>query len=214
MKKLFFLLTFATICMSSMAQGKKNPYCPNNNHPHIIDLGIGIKWSCCNYGADSPHKFGGYYAWGETFEKRCYESGTYRYYYESTYKYKDIGTDIGGTKYDIVTRDWRDRWRMPTHEEFKLLVKKCSHKTVIHNGIRGMKFTGPNGKSIFLPFGGEFRGENLFGRDEYGSYWSSSVFNIGTDEGALYFGIYNKNKVDTNHGTFRGYGLNIRPVFD
>ena len=45
--------------------------CPDNNHPHMIDLGLpsGTKWACCNVGASSPEKAGGYYAWGETEEK-------------------------------------------------------------------------------------------------------------------------------------------------
>ena len=29
--------------------------CPNNKHPHMIDLGLpsGTKWACCNVGADT-----------------------------------------------------------------------------------------------------------------------------------------------------------------
>ena len=40
--------------------------CPDDNHPHAIDLGIGLKWSCCNVGASAPWEYGDYYAWGET----------------------------------------------------------------------------------------------------------------------------------------------------
>jgi hypothetical protein len=42
-------------------------YCPDNNHPHWIDLGLpsGTKWCCCNEGASMPHEYGGYY----TFEQ-------------------------------------------------------------------------------------------------------------------------------------------------
>lgn len=39
--------------------------CPDNNHPHWIDLGIGTLWRCCNVDASSPEEFGGYY----TFEQ-------------------------------------------------------------------------------------------------------------------------------------------------
>lgn len=37
--------------------------CPDNNHPHWIDLGLpsGRKWKCCNEGASSPEEFGEYY---------------------------------------------------------------------------------------------------------------------------------------------------------
>ena len=39
--------------------------CPNGNHPHWIDLGIGTEWRCCNVGASSPEEYGDYY----TFEQ-------------------------------------------------------------------------------------------------------------------------------------------------
>ena len=48
----------------------KGPYinynCPDDNHPHTIDLGLpsGTKWACCNAGATTPEECGGYY----TFE--------------------------------------------------------------------------------------------------------------------------------------------------
>lgn len=40
-----------------------------DSHPHAIDLGLSVKWACCNVGAIKPEEFGGYYAWGETIEK-------------------------------------------------------------------------------------------------------------------------------------------------
>lgn len=41
--------------------------CPDNNHPHWIDLGLpsGTKWQCCNEGASTPEDFGGYYTFGQ-----------------------------------------------------------------------------------------------------------------------------------------------------
>ena len=40
--------------------------CPDDNHPHMIDLGLpsGTKWACCNVGASTPEGYGNYY----TFE--------------------------------------------------------------------------------------------------------------------------------------------------
>ena len=39
--------------------------CPDNHHPHMIDLGLpsGTKWACCNVGASAHEGYGGYYAW-------------------------------------------------------------------------------------------------------------------------------------------------------
>ena len=39
--------------------------CPDENHPHWIDLGIGTLWRCCNEGASSPEEYGGYYEFGQ-----------------------------------------------------------------------------------------------------------------------------------------------------
>ncbi len=41
--------------------------CPDENHPHMIDLGLpsGTKWACCNAGASKPEDYGGYYEWGQ-----------------------------------------------------------------------------------------------------------------------------------------------------
>ena len=41
--------------------------CPDNNHPHWIDLGLpsGTKWRCCNEGASTPEGYGGYYEFGQ-----------------------------------------------------------------------------------------------------------------------------------------------------
>ncbi len=61
MKKLF-PLTLMFVALTAKAQS-----CPDDNHPHMIDLGLpsGTKWACCNVGAAKPEEYGGYYTWGE-----------------------------------------------------------------------------------------------------------------------------------------------------
>ena len=46
---------------------KVGALCPDENHPHWIDLGLpsGTKWACCNEGATTPEGFGGYYTYGQ-----------------------------------------------------------------------------------------------------------------------------------------------------
>lgn len=43
-----------------------------NATAEAIDLGLpsGTKWASCNVDAAKPEKYGGYYAWGETSEKK------------------------------------------------------------------------------------------------------------------------------------------------
>lgn len=50
--------------LASPGAGLQNPTsCPDNNHPHWIDLGLpsGTQWRCCNEGASAPEDYGGYY---------------------------------------------------------------------------------------------------------------------------------------------------------
>lgn len=70
--------------------------CPDENHPHMIDLGLpsGIKWACCNVDATAPEVHGGYYAWGEAEEKAIYSNVAYLY---------STGLDLDGD-------GWYDSW--------------------------------------------------------------------------------------------------------
>lgn len=67
-------------------------FCPNDNHPHMIDLGLpsGTKWACCDVGAEHPGEQGLLYAWGETKPKDKYLQTNYKFYH---------GTDIDGDGY-------------------------------------------------------------------------------------------------------------------
>ncbi len=49
------------------SRGKDETSCPDENHPHWIDLGLpsGTLWQCCNEGASSPRDYGEYYNFGE-----------------------------------------------------------------------------------------------------------------------------------------------------
>ena len=76
MKKLLSFLSMIFMVFTTFAQ-----ICPDDRHPHAIDLGLpsGTKWACCNVGADNPEGYGGYYAWGETEEKEAYNEVSYQY---------------------------------------------------------------------------------------------------------------------------------------
>ena len=77
MKRLLLILFFLSFGLSIMAQSS----CPDNHHPHMIDLGLpsGTKWACCNVGAVIPEGYGGYYAYGETEEKEVYDLYNYQF---------------------------------------------------------------------------------------------------------------------------------------
>ncbi len=156
--------------------------CPDGNHPHAIDLGLpsGTKWACCNVGASSPEDYGGYYAWGETSEKSDYTWENYQFYDSSTGGFKNIGSDIAGTSYDVAHVKWGGSWRMPSLEQIRELLNNCTSKWTSVNGTYGREFTGPNGGKVFLPAVGNRWGDGLYNEGGYGYYWSSTQHPDGT----------------------------------
>lgn len=154
--------------------------CDDADHVHAVDLGLSVKWACCNVGANSPEEYGGYYAWGETNEKSEYTAATYLYWVDKDgdgYYDEDestITTDIAGTEYDVAHVKWGANWRMPRDEEIKELVNNCTWQWARVNGVGGLKVTGPNGNYIFLPAQGGRYGMTLDDDAYCGYYWSST----------------------------------------
>lgn len=185
--------------------------CPDDNHPHAIDLGLpsGTKWCCCNVGASTPEGYGGYYAWGETSEKSVYNWNTYAFYNQATDKYINIGSDISGTQYDVAYVRMGGPWRMPTYEQQKELMNTCTRQWTQQNGVNGILITGSNGGQIFLPAAG-YRGiDDLRSAGSYGGYWSSSL-GPDFDGYAYYLNFYSGNWFWDCY--YRYYGLSVRPV--
>ena len=192
--------------------------CPDENHPHMIDLGLpsGTKWACCNVGADKPEAFGGYYAWGETEEKDFYDLSTSPYYQNR--RWVNIGSDIAGTNYDVAYVKWGSSWVMPSIDQITELIDNCSSKNSTFNGVEGIEFTGQNGGTVFLPFAGNRWNVYL---DSGGYYWSSTHFKDPEIEGSAYeLLLFSGGNPDVNPdeqyavwscGT-RSDGHSVRPV--
>lgn len=157
--------------------GNQTTLCPDENHPHMIDLGLpsGTKWACCNVGATKPEAYGGYYAWGETEEKNDYSAYTYKYFTDSPSSYQYLGTCICGTKYDVAQMKWGDIWRMPTLEEQVELVNNCSWTRINYKGVEGCLATGLNGNRIFLPLAGFYAGTENEYIGNACRYWSGTL---------------------------------------
>ena len=203
--------------------------CPDDNHPHMIDLGLpsGTKWACCNVGADKPEAYGGYYAWGETEEKDVYNDVTYLYstgedingdgHYDDNHDdtppdifgyWQNLGDDIAGTQYDVAHVKWGGNWQMPTSEQIDELVGNCTYSRYSMNGVEGGKFTGPNGVSILLPAAGSRLDDKLHGAGYDGAYWLS-IQNPSNLYYAYYLSLYNHASLSNNS---RGTGNTVRPV--
>jgi hypothetical protein len=182
--------------------------CPDNHHPHIIDMGVAGKWSCCNVGASAPWEYGGYYAWGETEEKTTYNWGSYIHCNGSYDTCHYLGSDIAGTQYDVAHVKWGGKWRMPSFNQIDLLLY-CSNEWTEVNDIKGRKFTAANGGSIFLPAAGERRNDNAGGVGWCGNYWSSTQ--NPDDSYYEYYLHFHSDDTDWNINS-RDYGRSVRPV--
>ena len=187
--------------------------CPDDHHPHMIDLGLpsGTLWACCNVDTEHPEKqtptnYGGYYAWGEIAVKGSYELSNYEYFQNG--EYVDLGSDIAGTKYDVAHVKWGDSWVMPSMDQQDELCEKCSSERTTFNGVGGIRFTGPNGGSIFLPTAGFRYNDRLYYTDEI-YYWSSTRRPNAVFEAYILFfelGLAYLNSAD------RSSGVSVRPV--
>jgi hypothetical protein len=183
--------------------------CPDNNHPHMIDLGLpsGTKWACCNVGANKPEAYGDYYTWGDCTTRSTYNEITYKHYINS-YNYQNLGKDIAGTQYDVAHVKWGGSWQMPSLAQRDELLRYCTYTWTTKNGINGGKFTGKNGKSIFLPAAGEYINSSLLSAGRYGCYWVSSQGGSYTLN-ANYLSL--SGSASWNSGR-RWWGLSVRPV--
>ena len=183
----------------------------------FVDLGLPSKtyWATMNIGATSTEDMGDYFAWGETTPKDTYEWSTYQYCNgsdESMTKYcnnPDFG-DNGFTDNlatleasdDAATANWGSGWRMPIADEAEELYTYCSHVWTTQNGVTGRLFTGPNGRSIFLP--GIYNGMS-------NHYWTNSLYSSYPSEATtLLFGSGTTAEL-SNY--YRYDGLPVRAVY-
>ena len=195
--------------------------CPDDHHPHMIDLGLpsGTKWACCNVDTDHPEKqsptnYGGYYAWGETETKNVYYFSTYKYYQNE--KYVDIGRDIAGTEYDVARVKWGDDWHIPTIDQMEELTSNCVKIFTTINGVNGYEYISMiNSARIFLPAAGSFEHDsfkdspNLKDVGSFGYYWSSTQH--PSEKGKAYYIIFNSFRTERDYYN-REDGHSVRPV--
>ena len=206
--------------------------------PEYVDLGLPSKtlWATHNVGSvqlygyssesinwDKPeYENFAHFAWGEKETKLAYnleDNDTGNGYSWSDYEHangtastvKNIGSNIAGTKYDVATDWWGNDWSLPTKAQWDELVAKCTFKAATVDGESGYTVTGPNGKSIFLPFLG-YSADGDFGGGGFtlAYYWSSEVdASNARNANALY--IKNDGTKKTTV-ILRRTGVNVRAV--
>lgn len=209
-----------TASISVTVKEKELLSCPDNNHPHAIDLGLpsGTKWACCNVGAGKPEGYGGYYAWGETEKKDVYNEVTYQYctgndtdgdgYYDNNVSFQNLGSDIAGTQYDVAHVKWGGSWVMPSFDQMKELIDNTTRSWTTLNGINGCLFKGTNGGCVFLPAAGSWY-DYLTYVGNSGYYWSGTQST--SYSGSAYDFFFNSVRAEC-YSSMRSGGRSIRPV--
>lgn len=150
---------------------------PSNylNGHEFVEMADGLKWATMNIGANSPEDVGDLYAWAEIQTKSEYSKENY--YYNQNYSWGDNRVLL--PEDDVATVKWGDGWRMPTYDEWQLLLnRRLFTWTWTYNngtGVKGYtvtsKVSGYEGNQIFLP-----AEEINHWLGEYsGNYWSSSL---------------------------------------
>ena len=200
-----------------------------------VDLGLpsGLKWAKCNLGASKPSESGDYYSWGETAPKAVYDWATYKWMQAGKSEWKYItkytiadgnteaiwydssGAFIGDNKTvldaadDAATANLGSPWRMPTFDEFKELIDKCTWTWTTQDGVNGYQVDGPNGNAIFLPAAGCRENDRLEFAGGKGRYWSSSLYSTHS-KGA--YSLDFDSGVHDRNGYSRFLGYTVRPV--
>ena len=154
------------------------------NRIQYVDLGLpsGLLWADRNLGASSPEDFGDGYAWGEVQTKTTFTWDNYKYgtantltkYCNDSNKglngYTDALTELEDTDDAIQVNS---TGYMPNSEQVQELIENTTQEWTTLNGVPGVKFTGQNGNSIFIP---------ATINDESGFIWSTSLNESDADQ--------------------------------
>lgn len=204
-------------CYRAVISGERLP-------SEAVDLGLpsGVKWASTNIGAAKPEARGYLYAWGETDTKSYYDFTNYihcqrtprtftKYCTVDTMGVVDNKTKLEYTD-DAARQLWGGTWRIPTKAEVEELLESCTWETVTINDQPGLRATGPNGNSIFIPLSGTMwqRGMEFVG--ERGFYWASDLADNNMHGEGLFISMSGSHSLGS--GFTRASGRTIRPVTD
>ena len=121
-----------------------------------VDLGLpsGTKWCNKNLGASTIYDLGSRYAFGEVETKDIFTDSNYRFGKKPYTKYNstDNLTELEPED-DAATVNLGSNWKIPTENQLIELNRECKIQTIKVKNISYLKFTGPNGNYILMPYG-------------------------------------------------------------
>ena len=191
-----------------------------------VDLGLSVNWGTYNLGANVPEEAGDYYAWGEIEPKEEYSWATYKWCGDGSSqnikKYNTKGAygkadnlTVLQAEDDAATVQRGSRWRIPTQAEWEELYNNCTCLETTENGIKGLRVTGKNEMSIFIPYTGYYV-EKTLNETNKPFYWSSNLNEdprYATYPYLSYSSWYGKWFLEM-HASDRSTGMSIRPVMN
>ena len=127
----------------------------------------------------------------------------------------------GNPQFDAASKNWGDKWRMPTMYEMTLLKVQCKWEPAKLNGQNGLLLTSKkNGNKIFIPAayacGGDPNDKTRDTKDfTSGGYWTATVQESSNESEAfaLIFDINDSDKMDVDIEDY-WLGMSVRAVLD
>ena len=193
-----------------------------------VDLGLpsGTLWCTKNVTADSGtsatlvnsiYDAGGYFAWGDLFEKTEYSSSAYTGN-SSQYK-KDEYTLL--YQYDVAYQIQGHLYCMPTYAQIEELYNNCTwvRSTAPNNSNNyGLLFTSNiNGKTLWLPTAGyrinEDTQNGVQSETTKTHYWSRSLYKVGNNTQCAYCLDFDGTSLD-GHGWLSGWTIGAGSWYD
>ena len=130
-----------------------------------VDLGLpsGLKWAKCNVGAEKETDYGYYFQWGSitpntktecNWKHAPFNGGNTSYSADAFNLVKDTAcpNDVLAKEYDAASQIMGGDWRMPTETDLRELINNTTNEWMSNyngSGVKGRKFTGSNGNSIY-----------------------------------------------------------------
>ena len=168
-----------------------------------VEIG-GLKWAVTNIGANTETDNGLYFAFGETkgYTAEQVPSGV-RKFNENEY------TDVN---FDAVNIYWGGNWRLPTREEFYVLLSATTNEWVDDyqcSGVNGRLFTDKtdSSKVLFFPAVGYCINGTPYRIVPTSYYWSSSINNNNNDNFGVALDFSNWHTNITPYNRFIGFSI-------
>lgn len=198
----YYYTTFAKVG-SGYVLGETRQLTTLQQTMEYVDLGLSVTWAKYNLGAEEEEGIGTYFGYGDTTGEN-YSTNVSSYPSEN----------ISDTEFDItngvnIDGDFPFYSAMPTLDQVKELISNTTKSVETVNGVKGIRFTGANGNSIFLPYTGYRNGKDVINNGDQASYWTGSISAVNNE----YASTLNLNgNVVSNGNSLRSLGLPLRTV--